>query len=230
MDIAGLDSLVRFYFNQALAPSTQHTYHSAQSRYIAHCRAHSITPLPATITSLCSFVVSLAARGVSHKYIKTYLSGIRHYQISAIGLDPGISSMVLLSYVLQGVKRYQATSGSMRPRTRLPITATLMCFLLRQWNSQGVTFNNTMLWAACYTCFFGFLRSGEATVPSRSSYDPAVHLSITDISLDSAEDPRTVVVHIKASKTDPFRTGVHIFLGKTSMELCPMSACSRTPR
>ena len=81
-----------------------------------------------------------------------------------------------------------------------------------------------MLWAACCTCFFGFLRSVEATVPSILSYNPVVHLPIMDASLDSAEDPRTVVVHIKASKTDPFRTGVNIFLGKTSMELCPMSA------
>ena len=84
-----------------------------------------------------------------------------------------------------------------------------------------------MLWVACCTCFFGFLRSGEATVLSRSSYDPTVYLSITDISLDSAEDPRTVVVHMKASKTDPFRMGVTIFVGKDLDGLVPDVCAAR---
>ena len=59
--------------------------------------------------------------------------------------------------------------------------------------------------------FFGFLRSGEATVPTQSSYDAAVHLSISDVSLTSAADPEAIVVRIKASKTDPFRNGTSIF-------------------
>ena len=45
-----------------------------------------------------------------------------------------------------------------------------------------------MLWGACFTCFHGFLWSGEATVPSQSAYDPDVHLSMSDESLDSATD------------------------------------------
>ena len=73
-----------------------------------------------------------------------------------------------------------------------------------------------MLWAACCTCFFGFLRSGEITVPSAGEYDPGAHLSYGDVTLDSRESPTMAQVNIKASKTDPFRKGVSIYIGRTN--------------
>ena len=73
------------------------------------------------------------------------------------------------------------------------------------WEAGGVSFNKAMLWAAACACFFGFLRSGEATVPCASAYDPAVHLSIADVFIDSGTAPTKVLLKIKASKTDPFR-------------------------
>ena len=79
-----------------------------------------------------------------------------------------------------------------------------------------------MLWAACCLCFFGFLRSGEVTVPSLKEYDSEGHLSVGDVALDSQRDPSVVRVHIKQSKTDPFRRGVFIYLGKTENDLCPV--------
>ena len=81
-----------------------------------------------------------------------------------------------------------------------------------------------MLWAACCTCFYGFLRSGEVTVSSSEEYDPEYHLSEGDVALDSQSVPSVVRVHIKASKTDPFRQGVYIYVGKTGNDLCPVAA------
>ena len=81
-----------------------------------------------------------------------------------------------------------------------------------------------MLWAACCTCFFGFLRSGEITVPSAGEYDPGAHLSYGDVTLDSRESPTMAQVNIKASKTDPFRKGVSIYIGRTNNGLCPVAA------
>ncbi len=54
-------------------------------------------------------------------------------------------------------------------------------------------------------------------------YDPAVHLSFSrtcrSITL------LTPQVHVKASKTDPFRKGVVlVYLGRTNSDLCPVSA------
>ena len=53
----------------------------------------------------------LAAQGVTHRSIKCYLSAVRHLQIAAMGSEPGISSMISLGYILQGIKGVQAGSG-----------------------------------------------------------------------------------------------------------------------
>lgn len=110
-----------------------------------------------------------------------------------------------------------------KPRARLPITADLMRILKRSWELQGLSFNTSMLWAVACVCFFGFLRSGEATVPTQASYDAGTHLSISDVSIDSQSCPSTIMLR-KASKTGPFRVGVTIFLGRTNRELCPVAA------
>jgi len=43
-------------------------------------------------------------------------------------------------------------------------------------------------------CFFGFLRSGEVTVPSLREYDPEGHLSEGDVTLDNLSAPTLVQV------------------------------------
>ena len=73
-------------------------------------------------------------------------------------------------------------------------------------------------------CFCGFLRSGEVVVPSQAGYDPAFHLSYGDVMVDNTRAPTFLEVRIKASKTDPFRKGVSVFLGVTGRELCPVAA------
>jgi len=71
-----------------------------------------------------------------------------------------------------------------------------------------------MLWAASLLCFFGFLRSGELTVPTDSGLDDGVHLTFNDISVDCTEKPQVNCVRIKASKTDPFRVEANTFVGR----------------
>ena len=81
-----------------------------------------------------------------------------------------------------------------------------------------------MLWAAFTLGFFGYLMAGEFTVPSDTAFDPQSHLSPLDIAVDNHEAPMLIRIRIKQSKTDPFRQGVHIFLGQTNNQLCPVSA------
>ena len=44
-------------------------------------------------------------------------------------------------------------------------------------------------WAAASLCFFGFLRSGEMTVPEGAQYDELTHLNFRDLAVDSRENP-----------------------------------------
>ena len=45
-------------------------------------------------------------------------------------------------------------------------------------------------------------------------FDPGYSFS-PDIAVDNPSNPRTMSVHIKQFKTDPFRPGVAIFMGRT---------------
>ena len=78
-----------------------------------------------------------------------------------------------------------------------------------------------MLWAACCT---RFLRSGKISIRSDKEYDPSTHLSFGDIAVDSYENTSTIAIKIKASKTDPYRQGIMIYLGATNTKLCPVKA------
>ena len=61
-------------------------------------------------------------------------------------------------------------------------------------------------------------------VPSDSSFDPQVFLAFGDARVDDLSAPSFLVVALKASKTDPLRLGVSVYLGKTNQPLCPVAA------
>ena len=83
-------------------------------------------------------------------------------------------------------------------------------------------YNNTLLWAASCLAFYGFLRCGEFSVSSQEAYDLDMYLSLADITLDDKNNPTVIQVTIKQSKTDPFRQGVELYLGKTGKDICPV--------
>ena len=64
-----------------------------------------------------------------------------------------------------------------------------------------------MLWAACTTCFFGFMRSGELVIPSYSSFDPSYHLTLEVLVVNSCKSSTFMQLTLKGSKTDSFRRG-----------------------
>ena len=120
-----------------------------------------------------------------------------------------------------GYRRKSANGGG---RPRLPITPAILQALKAVWVLEDDAFNASMLWAASCLCFFGFLRSGEVVVPSDTSFDSAVHLCFGDVSVDSHAAPTVLTVCLKASKTDPFRKGVSIVIGRGKGGICPVAA------
>ena len=81
-----------------------------------------------------------------------------------------------------------------------------------------------MLWAACCLGFFATMRSGEFTATTARTWDQGVTLSPDNVSVDDHTTPSILCVQLKHSKTDPFRAGVSIFLGRTNQLLCPVAA------
>ena len=208
---------------RGLASSTLRTYRSGQDRFIKFCELSGSDLSPASEVVLGGFIGHLADASLKYRSIKTYLSGIRYFQIKAGLDDPFHGEMPRLDYILRGIKKNEAATGS-ASRERLPITPDILRKLKEVWLSTGDSKDTKLIWAACCLCFFGFLRAGELTVPSSSEYDPGVHLNVGDLTLDNATQPSLVRVNIKQSKTDPFRKGVYLYLGRTGTDLCPVAA------
>lgn len=177
------------------------------------------SPLPASEDSIALFISHLGSEKVSYKTIKSYLAAVRHLHIS-FGLSfVGISPRSHL--LIRGIKR---TQGEAAVRPRLPITPSVLRSIKTSLAAKALDYNNRLYWAAMCLAFFGFLRCREFTVPEGQGFDATVHLAVNDIAVDAGVYPAGISVRIKASKTDPFRQGVTLYLGKTGVDLCPVAA------
>ncbi len=163
-------------------------------------------------------MAKLGSEALAYQTVQCYLSVVRHYSIMAGHGDPfSPGAFPMLQYVLRGVRR------SPRPPTqpRLPITPRILRLIKNQWAPHGGETDYRMLWAACCVGFFGFMRAGEFT-SSPGEHSPS--LTVKDIAVDDHADPSMVRIHLRRSKTDPFRHGVDLYLGWTDRDLCPVAA------
>ena len=116
-----------------------------------------------------------------------------------------------LQYVLQGIRCPQAPSIK---RVHFPLTAEVIRILQATLFSPSTPMQDhqrVMLWAACCIRYFGFMRTGELTA---SRFNQGEQLAISDVAVDSHSSPTIVRLFLRKAMTDPFRTGVHIFLGE----------------
>ena len=119
------------------------------------------------------------------------------------GFTNPLSNCLRLERVLRGIKRSQGIST----RERLPVTLTVISRIRAVLNFE--CYDDVLFWVACCTGFFGFLRSGEFTTP-HSRFDSRIHLALADVQIDKHINPKVIFLHIKCSKTDPFRQGYTI--------------------
>ena len=221
MDVTSLGTTVQRLLQAGLAQSTQRTYSAGKRKYLTYCQEAGVLSLPATEQKLIGFVAYAVNQGLKHQTVKCYLSAVRHLQVEWGGGDPRVESMPSLALVLRGTKREQAGTPK---RTCLPITPGILRKLHEVWNRDPYDHDHMMLWAASCLGFFGFLRSGELSAPDVGDFDPEQHLTVKDVAVNNRENPEAISVRIKQSKTDPFRLGVTIHVGKTGSKLCPVAA------
>ncbi len=81
--------------------------------------------VPGTERTLTYFVAHLVKKGLRLRTIKVYLSAVRFWHIAKGKEDPFQTRMVRLQYMLQGVKREEASRWH-SPRVRLPITPAIL--------------------------------------------------------------------------------------------------------
>lgn len=158
------------------------------------------------------------ARSVQYATIKNYLSAVKNHH-SSHGHELHLTNFLRLRLIRRGIKRSQEQQS----KVRRPITLQLLNLFYYLLNVQHTENGDSlMLWAAMTLAFFGFLRIGELTC--NATFDPKHHLMNSDITFMPKNSPKYMLVRLKVSKTDPFRQGQTIVIGKTNSPLCPISA------
>ena len=208
---SALEEQCRFYLTEGLSANSRRTYSSGQKRFIEFCSqlgrlSKFGSPCPADEWTLCLFATFLAS-SLKYASIKVYLSAVRALHVEC-GFPNPLDNCLRLQRVIRGIKRVQGVSIA----ARLPVTRDIMMLIHNSLDLQQ--FDHIMFWAACTLTYLGFLRSSEFTVPRAASFSPSVHLTPLDIAFDSRVNPSCVRVYIKASKTDPFRRGCFLQIGR----------------
>ena len=217
LDPSSLELQCHHFLAQGLASSTRSTYLSGQKKFYDFCsqvgKIHqSGSPCPTDEWTLCLFATFLA-NTVQHSTIKVYLSAVRSLHIEQGFADPLVDCLHL-QRVLRGIKRTQGDTSSLR----LPVTDDIMMVIFRALDLSLP--DHCMFWAACNLAYFGFLRSAEFTVPNLASFSPSIHLGLADVAIDSMSSPSCLRLRIKASKTDSFRKGCFLHIGRGEFPLC----------
>ena len=208
---------MNFYFEAALAPSTRSSYRSGLNRYILFCKRTYATPFPLAEIVLQLFVTSIA-NYVKFSTIKVYLCGIQ-YQSIVCGYSEKICAMPKLHYVMRGIRRSHPNNII----RRLPITPSHLREMIQFINESLFSDHDKALWAGLILiAFFGLLRVSEYTCPSKNKFDPEFHLAPSDIKLSKCGN--IISITIKASKTDPFRSGIKVRVCRIGGMLCPVDA------
>ena len=105
--------------------------------------ASKLTPLPVTGEVLCFYVSQLADDGLAHQTLKSYLSALRHMEITYGHPDPRVGDMPRLEQIMRVIKSSQARQGK-KPKTCLPITPTVLHRMRDVRNTDPQ--NHIMLW------------------------------------------------------------------------------------
>ena len=190
-------------------------------RFWGFCGQYSVTdPFPVTEHLLCAFAAHSADAGLAGQTNKSYLTAVRNTQLSLGFPDPREqSSLPILKRVQAGIARVRLGRGQ-PSRIRLPITAQILR-QIKQELSRTAHPERLLLWAVCCT---GFCRLGELLLSSQSAFTPRRHLAWGDMVVDNPQTASMVRYHLKQSKTDQAGQGVDIILGRTGLDLCPVTA------
>ena len=113
------------------------------------------------------------------------------------------------------------------PKEQHPITFQIMERIHSLLSNHADNYYNLMIWAACCTAYFGLLRVSEFTTSSPKHSNSLTDLLLSDIAIDNHVAPKVIRITLKQSKTDQYRQGTHIYLGRTDHQVCPVKALIR---
>ena len=222
-----LRDTMKNYHSLGLSPATQQCYRAGLKQYTAFCLQAHLPIIPASEHTLLLFATHLALKNLAYPTIKVYMAAVRSVHVNRgnhVIFDKQLTPR--LDLLMRGICKEKCKTTLQK--TRLLIIMKIMEWIKAVLSKTPKDYQCIMLWAVCCMAFFGLLCASEFTVPSLHRYDPDIYLSLADITLDNRQAPEIVWLHIKQSKTDPFRNGADIYLGRTHHNVCPVEAILRS--
>ncbi len=199
---------------QAVSPRTLQSYLTAWKSFKTFHSAYNL-PFPTfSLLAITSFISHLNInKKLQTSSIKGYLSGLQFFHKLLYGSPSVHIANSQTSLLIKGIQKTNPT----RPDSRQPITLKILtkCIstLRRGYHSAHTAHT---LDAMFILAFFGFLRCSELAISS--SFDPAIHPTISDLVV---LDDETISYTIKQSKTDQTKKGHFIYIFKLQSPLSP---------
>ncbi len=224
---------LRAAIDAGLASSSLRAYGPGLRAWLSFCAArHLPTLLPgdtpqdqrAAEEAVCLFAIQLA-RSLSAPTIRVYLAAVRLHHIRMLGSHPWAAGL-RLPLVISGIRRQQQRA----PAKRTAVTLDL----LLEWRAQLQLDrpHDATVWAAILTAFFGLLRVSEYTLPARSAFDAARHLTRGDVSFlrDRSGAVHAMELHVKFAKAAQLGSDTPVPFAVQGGPLCPVAAIAHLLR
>ena len=207
-----MKATAKYYFDLGISAATRKAYTVGLRRYFTFCSKTKLKQIPALEDTLLLFITHLTQQNLSFGTIQVYLSAVRYYHM-ANHEDAKLASdrTPRLTQVLKGIRKSNALTHTRHDKQ--PITFPIMHQLQPLFTKHPSCYPNIMIWAAFCCAHFGLLRISELTA-----------LLLSDVAVDSHTFPQMVRLTIRQSKTDQFRHGTYVYLGKTGHNVCPVAA------
>ena len=201
---AALDAEVSHYQAHALAESSTKNASTALRAYAVFCWLTDDYPDPKEGISDAQLAryVAFLARTHAHSTIEQYITmGPRLYQRQTLGLDWKVpSERFPVHTTLTGVKRIK---GSGPTRRKLPFTLEMLAAMAPHM-AIGSNQQDTCLWAAWLTMFFGMLRKGNTTAVDGAKATPPCVIQRSDVLIEAAPSGPSVRITVRHTKTIQF--------------------------
>ncbi|BEJ16100.1 hypothetical protein CspHIS471_0507050 [Cutaneotrichosporon sp. HIS471] len=212
-----------------LAPSTRQSYEACTKSYVRYARRESLsqpyfpTPPSAVSAWLADEALRLHQMGVPlYKHTLTAkLSGLASFHTD-LGYDATAITSGRVKRVIDSAKRKWGVVRKEQPwPITLPVLTRILAIIAERPQDFGGPRVATCLRAAFALAFACFLRMGELT---HDTFDARFCLARRSLTLAEPDGTgRVSLLHIPASKTDPFRVGVSVVVPYAGGPACPVT-------
>ena len=190
--------------------NTVRTYNSAQQSFIKFCSLFHLQPLPATELVLLRYIAYMSDN-LKGSSLNVYISAIKSLHILN-GHDCTSLSSPRIQLALKGISDNDPPICQKEPIS-FHMLQTILPLLPGDYDTLVV-------WSAMTLAFFGCLRAGEITIPSRHSPEWDFIVRLSDVQFYSLPNNEYMKVSIKRTKTKPH--GIVVTVGCSQSQVCAL--------